>query len=175
MEKEILLGQRKIKYNIKVNTRSKGLKLHLNNGKIIVVKQRYISNRLVRALILHNKDWILKNIGEISDDNEFLKFKKEAEEFVKDRVKYFSNKHGFKVGVVKVRNQKTRWGSCSQANNLNFNYQIIKLPSRLKDYVVVHELCHTKEHNHSQKFWKLVESIIPDYKELRKELKQRVI
>ena len=71
---------------------------------------------------------------------------------------------------VFVRNQKTRWGSCSQQKNLTFSYQTAYLPARLRDYVIVHELCHLLEFNHSRAFWSWVAETIPDYKVRKKEL-----
>lgn len=76
---------------------------------------------------------------------------------------------------VAIRDTKSRWGSCSKKGNLNFNYRIAFLPPRLADYIVVHELCHLQEFNHSQKFWDLVSLAVPDYKILRKELKECTI
>lgn len=70
-----------------------------------------------------------------------------------------------------MREQKTRWGSCSAAGNLNFNWKLILMPPEILDYVVVHELAHRKELNHSKAFWSVVEQILPDYKERRRWLK----
>jgi len=72
---------------------------------------------------------------------------------------------------VSIRNQKTRWGSCSRQKNLSFSYRLFLLPPRFCDYVIVHELCHLKEMNHSPKFWALVARTFPDYKKLRREMK----
>ncbi len=76
----------------------------------------------------------------------------------------------FSFNRISIRNQKTRWGSCSSKKNLNFNYKITLLPFELAQYLVVHEFCHLKELNHSNDYWKLVESILPNYKELHQKL-----
>ena len=80
--------------------------------------------------------------------------------------------YGVKCGRVAMRNQKTRWGSCSKEGNLNFNYKIAFLPPELADYLIVHELCHLKEMNHLPRFWALVEQTIPNHKALRKEMRR---
>lgn len=102
---------------------------------------------------------------------EYLKYKEVAREVAIKRLEYFNQFYNFKYGQVAIRNQKTRWGSCSKKGNLNFNYKIALLPPELADYLVVHELCHLGEFNHSQNFWNLVGKTLPDYRELRKKLR----
>jgi predicted metal-dependent hydrolase len=101
----------------------------------------------------------------------YLENKNKAFELVKERIEYFNTFYNFKWDRIVVRNQKTRWGSCSKRGNLNFNYKIALLPQKSSDYIIVHELCHLGEFNHSRKFWDLVAKTIPDYKEIRKNLK----
>jgi len=102
---------------------------------------------------------------------DYKKHKEEARELIMSRLEHFAYPYGFSYGKVSIRNQITRWGSCSKQGNLNFNYRLIHLPLELLDYVVVHELCHLVEFNHGRKFWDLVARAIPDYKELRRRLK----
>ncbi len=91
---------------------------------------------------------------------------------VQKKVAEWNAIYGFRVGKISVKNQKTRWGSCSKKGNLNFNYKILFLPEPLADYLVVHELCHLGEFNHSHKFWNLVAQTLPDYKARRVALKK---
>lgn len=93
-------------------------------------------------------------------------------EKIGSRVSYYSKIMGVTVGKITIRNQKTRWGSCSSKGNLNFNYQLYYLPNELLDYVVVHELSHRRHMNHSAEFWTEVEKYCPDYKTYRKQLKE---
>ena len=110
---------------------------------------------------------------------QYLKLKEQARELVNERIKYWLTLNGRgvdtiplnRINRVSIKNTKSRWGSCSKKGNLNFNYKIALLPPALADYLVVHELCHLKEFNHSEKFWKLVLDIMPDYKKLKRELK----
>lgn len=87
------------------------------------------------------------------------------------RVQYYSRLMGVSVGRITIRNQKTRWGSCSSKGNLNFNYQLYYLPDELLDYVVVHELAHRRHMNHSAQFWQEVERYFPDWRACRERLK----
>ena len=107
--------------------------------------------------------------------SEYLKYKNQALELVRNKLEHFNQFYNFKYNKVTVRNQSTRWGSCSKSGNLNFNYKLALLPENLVDYVVVHELCHLGEFNHSKNFWDLVARTVPDYKKRRQELRIKSI
>ena len=100
-----------------------------------------------------------------------LRYSEEARRLALSRLEYFNQFYNFKYGTIRIKAQVTRWGSCSSKGNLSFNYKMALLPPHLVDYLVVHELCHLGEFNHSQNFWDLVEKTIPNYLELRAELK----
>lgn len=88
------------------------------------------------------------------------------------RVEYFAPLVGVTYNRIFIKEQKTRWGSCSSLGNLNFNWKLILLDEELLDYVVVHELAHRKQMNHSPTFWAEVERVLPDYRERRRRLKE---
>ena len=89
----------------------------------------------------------------------------------REKVEYYAKLMGVTYGRITIRNQKTRWGSCSSDGNLNFNFKLFFLPEHLMDYVVVHELSHRIHMNHSKDFWKVVETYCPEYKKCTQELK----
>ena len=103
--------------------------------------------------------------------DELQKLADEAVEYIPKRVEHFAKIIGVDYGRITIRNQKTRWGSCSSKGNLNFNCLLMLTPPEVIDYVVVHELCHRKEMNHSKAFWREVEKVIPNYKEYVEWLK----
>ena len=107
------------------------------------------------------------SVGQLSRE-ELEKIK----EKIGSRVRYYGKIMGVTVGRITIRNQKTRWGSCSSKGNLNFNYQLYYLPEELLDYVVIHELAHRRYMNHSADFWAEVEKYCPDYKIYRKQLNE---
>lgn len=98
-------------------------------------------------------------------------YKKQARKVISERVELFARQHGFKVKKIRISSARTRWGSCSQKGTLSFAWRLVMAPLNVIDYVVVHELCHLKEMNHSKTFWVQVETILPDYKTRRKWLK----
>lgn len=109
----------------------------------------------------------------------FLLHKEAARALVHARLEHFAQiyrvTHGhsaLKYGRVSIRDQKTRWGSCSRRGNLNFNYKIVFLPSHLADYLVIHELCHLIQFDHSAAFWSFVALAVPEYARCREELRR---
>jgi predicted metal-dependent hydrolase len=92
--------------------------------------------------------------------------------FVENRLSYFNKIYNFKINRVAIKNTFTRWGSCSSKGNLNFNYKVVYLRPELADYLIVHELCHLGELNHSKRFWLLVSKTIPDFVEINRELRR---
>jgi len=101
-----------------------------------------------------------------------IKKREQARRFVEYRINYFNKFYNFEINRIAIKNTSTRWGSCSSKNNLNFNYKIIYLRPALADYLIVHELCHLGELNHSKRFWALVYKTIPDYVNINKELRR---
>ena len=102
----------------------------------------------------------------------YLEQKDAALRIIEQSVDVWNAKYKFDLSGVFVRNQKTRWGSCSARRNLTFSYKVAYLPDRLREYVIVHELCHLKEFNHSRNFWDLVAQALPDHALRRKELER---
>ncbi len=105
----------------------------------------------------------------------YLTYKEKARSLVMHKLMLYKNiykdlGHDLDYNKVAIRNQSTRWGSCSSRKNLNFNYKIIFLPEHLIEYIIAHELCHLLEMNHGSNFWKLVSLTIPDYYKYKKEL-----
>jgi len=99
-------------------------------------------------------------------------YRKKAEEVIRDRLEHFNEYYGYHYNRVTMRDQKSRWGSCSRLGNLNFNWRLIMAPIEIIDYVVIHELCHIKEMNHSPRYWALVAQTLPEHKKARKWLKE---
>ena len=100
------------------------------------------------------------------------RYRDSARAILESRVAYFHQITGGAYTSVTVRDQKTRWGSCSSRGTLSFNYRLIFAPPGILDYVVVHELCHLTHMNHSKDFWNMVASVMPDYKVCKNWLKE---
>lgn len=102
---------------------------------------------------------------------EIRRLTREAQADLPRRVAQYSAALGITVGRITIRHQKTRWGSCSTNGNVNFNCLLMLCPENVRNYVVVHELCHRREFNHSAHFWALIENVLPDYQKAKQWLK----
>ena len=119
-------------------------------------------------------DYLLVKARDIEGFRKTLrsKLKRESKLMITDQVNLLADRYGFKFNEIRVRDTKSRWGSCSGRKNLNFSWRLCLTPLEVMDYVIIHELAHTKVANHSKEFWDIVGSIIPDYKVHRKWLKE---
>ncbi|MDY2820051.1 MAG: SprT family zinc-dependent metalloprotease [Hominisplanchenecus sp.] len=156
----------------------------IKDGTILVRAPYRMPESEIRRFIQEKSDWIEKHVQRIEERQRTLppvegltmkdirKLADQASVVIPKRVEYFAGKIPVTYGRITIRNQKTRWGSCSSKGNLNFNCLLMLAPPEVLDYVVVHELCHRKEMNHSERFWREVENILPDYRERKKWLKE---
>lgn len=148
------------------------------NGVVVVRAPRRMSATAIDRFVVSKRDWIEKHLpksGELLPrftEEELHALAQQALRVIPERTAYFAPLVGVTYGNITIRNQRTRWGSCSSAGNLNFNCLLMLMPDAVLDYVVVHELCHRKEMNHSPRFWAEVEKILPDYRESRCWLKE---
>jgi len=98
-----------------------------------------------------------------------------ALKYLSERTRELSTRFSFSVSKISVRGQSTRWGSCSRRGNISLNYLLLKFRREVIDYVIIHELCHLRQMNHSRRFWHEVAAILPDYKKLKNELKNQIV
>ncbi len=181
MQRKIILNDELIPYTIRYSNRARYINLvisacgefivSLPNNKTFIDAEKFIKNK---------KAWVLKNIKGFKSKplisvpsyhgrkQELLK--KYASVFVAEKINSFNEHYKFKFKKVYIKAHKAQWGSCSVKKNLNFNYKIIFLPEDVSEYIIVHELCHLKEMNHSKAFWSLVSKTLPNYHETNKKL-----
>ena len=173
-----------IKYEIRRSTRARSVRITIHGrDEVVVTAPNRVSTELIEKFVRSKIAWIESKLGKLRllPDHMFLKsskkdyeqFKTAAHAIAEHRLAHFNSSYGFDFKKISIRNQKTRWGSCSKSGTVCFNYKIALLPPHLADYIIVHELCHVGEMNHSKKFWALVARTIPDYRALRAELNGR--
>ncbi len=144
--------------------------------KIRVAVPRFISFRRAESLVLQKLDWINKQQNKYLKKINITKLTKSAspEEMlvVKKQVEHLANKYGFTFSKITLRKMSTRWGSCTTKNNISLNIGLVALTDELRDYIILHELVHTKIKNHSKEFWNELGNFIPNPKALNKKLSQ---
>lgn len=179
---QTVISDQKIDYTFKRLLKTRSLRISIRrDGKITVTAPFFISMNQAEKFLFQNRDWILKKLKFHqaradksifpSNPKDFLMNKSRALHLVRDKLAKLNKVYDFHYNKVTIRNQNSRWGSCSKNGNINFNYKLIYLADELAEYVVAHELCHLQEMNHSARFWKLVARTVPNYLILRKQLK----
>lgn len=142
-------------------------------GEKISLTKKYLNNNSGLNYYFSDKKLIieLSENNSLSDNELYINWlQNNANQYIPRRVEELSNKYGFQYNRVNVKNLTSRWGSCSVKKNLSFNLKLMYFNYKVIDYVIIHELCHLKEMNHSHKFWNLVEQIIPNHKIYRVQL-----
>ena len=166
--------------------RSKRKTASISIGRDCTVTVRvpeYVSEKDALKFVQSKEKWILKHLRQMKekavqsdveklDESQIKELYQKAREEIPKEVGYYAKIVGVDYGRITIRSQKTRWGSCSSKGNLNFNCLLMLAPKEVREYVVVHELCHRKQMNHSEAFWKEVEKVMPDYKEKKTWLKE---
>lgn len=151
------------------------------DGSVIVRAPRRAKADDINLFVKEKSEWIERHVSAIKSRPEAQRvfsaaeiktLKNRVRPIISERVKYFSDVLGVSYGTISVRAQKTLWGSCNKYGDLSFNCLLCLLPPCVLDYVVVHELCHRKQMNHSAAFWREVEKVLPDYKSRRAQLKK---
>jgi predicted metal-dependent hydrolase len=184
-EEIIKLAGYEVKYFLRISSRAKRLRLTVYSGpRLVVTKPKDLAKKSAEQFLKQKTKWILAKLNHFKQKKpnflpilskahkaSYRKHKLAAQKLAQERAKYFCRLLGVCFNKIVIKNQKSRWASCSKKGNLNFSYRLALLPQELADYIVAHEVCHLKEFNHSAGFWQLVVQLSPNYQSLRKRLR----
>ncbi len=184
MLKKITLNKKEISYTVRRHPKAKRLRLTVNcAAEVSLTIPRWVTWSEAESFIRQKAGWILEKVARFKtisgrelfapNREHYLNHRSRARLHIIQKITEHNRHYQFSYQKISIRNQKTRWGSCSRRGNLNFNYKLFFLPNHLVDYVVVHELCHLKEMNHSRRFWKLVAEVIPEFSARQAELSRQ--
>lgn len=149
-------------------------------GQLEVRCPRNVSTRQIRQFVASKQDWIeaalqkvyLRSSAPVFTREELKAMTDQAKALFPPRVAFYADRIGVSYGTITIRHQRSRWGSCTAKGNLNFNCLLTQVPPEILDYIIVHELCHRKEMNHSPRFWAEVRAHMPDWEARRAWLKK---
>ena len=168
-----------LEYEIKYAKR-RTVTLKVREGKLYVIAPIGTNTALIEELIYKHRRWIAGKVAsqekrgaQLADMSEadISLLKKEARTYLTSLTEYYASLMGAEYGKIRITSARGRFGSCSSEKNISYSYRLMLYPAPAREYVVVHELAHTFEMNHSKKFYAIIERILPDYKERKKLLK----
>jgi len=178
----MIKSENNLQYIMRVSRQARRLRLSVRqDGRVTLTRPLFMSQASAEGFLRAKMPWVLNQLERFKNQpllikpatrRDYLKKREAARAIIAERLEYFRQLYGFKYRRVAIRDQKTRWGSCSKEGNLNFSYRLLDLEPGDRDYIIVHELCHLKEFNHSPRFWRLVAQAVPDYLERRKRLRR---
>lgn len=167
-----------------IRSNRKTIAIEIKSDATVLVRAPYfVKDAEIHRFVKEKERWIVEHLEKMKERqrtaegvqkltrDEMEQLADTASKVIPQRVRHYAEIMQVRYGRITIRNQKTRWGSCSEKGNLNFNCLLMLAPEEVLDYVVVHELCHLIEMNHSKAFWQQVEGVMPDYKRRRQWLK----
>lgn len=181
MRKHIKIGERSLDYTLSFRAGARNLRLSIKKtGEVrLTMPKMFFAERTAEKFIIKEFDWIFDKLKHTEPKDvklgDFDKYKEIARAKIEKKVEEFNKIYNHNYGRISIKRTSTRWGSCSSKGNLNFHYKLIFMTEEMMNYVVIHELCHLKELNHSKNFWRLVEVAMPDYKRVVKDFKKMKI
>ena len=167
-----------------IKSKRKTFSIQVKPNEVIVRAPTRMKQNEIEKFVETKRNWIEKHLQSDSEKQKLLQntepyteeeirsFVAKAKEFIPQKVEFFADRIGVTYNKITIRCQRTRWGSCASKGNLNFNCLLVLLPDEIIDSVIVHELCHRKQMNHSAKFYAEIEKVFPDYNCCRQWLKQ---
>ncbi len=167
-----------------IKSKRKTISIQIKPNEVIVRVPTRMKQNEIEKFVETKRNWIEKHLQSVSEkqkhlqntepytEEEIRSFVAKAKEIISPKVEFYANKIGVTYNRITIRCQRTRWGSCSSKGNLNFNCLLVLLPDEIIDSVVVHELCHRKQMNHSAKFYAEIDKVFPNYNRCRQWLKQ---
>lgn len=186
MTQQMRIAGKTISYTVREHTRARRMTITMHaDMHLTITVPAGKSMESVERFLVEKKKWIADGLAlfqkrqgrrvVVGTRETYLAHKERARRVIHDRIEFFNRVYGCAIKRIAVKNHRSQWGSCSGNGNLNFNYKVVFLPEELRDYVIVHELCHLKELNHSKRFWSQVGRALPQFKELERELRQYYI
>ena len=172
-----------IAYTLKRSPRARRVRIAVGADGVVVTAPQRVPARLVAQFVAEKSAWIHSARQRLRQNRRdwlapahvrqtnYAACRERARKFIRERVCLYNTYYQLVFRRIGIKRAASRWGSCSKQGNLNFHYRLLFLPIELADYVIVHELCHLKEMNHSNKFWRLVAERCPNYLERRRELR----
>ena len=163
-----------------IRSRRKTLSVEIKGGKVIVRAPERLARARIDEFLESRRGWIEKKLEKSAElaaaepitDEELRELAESAKRFIPERVRYYAPRVGVSFGRITIRAQRTKWGSCSGKGNLNFNCLLMLTPPEVRDAVIVHELCHLREMNHSPRFYAEVRRVYPEYDKWNRWLKE---
>lgn len=167
-----------------IYSKRKSISIELRANSILVRAPKGMSEQEIKVFLNEKQKWIEKHLEKLQERektmerlpvftmNEIKELADKALDVIPEKVRKYADIIGVSYGRITIRNQRTKWGSCSSKGNLNFNCLLMLFPDEVIDYIVVHELCHRKYMNHSADFYAEVESVLPEYRRCQKWLKE---
>ena len=163
-----------------IYSKRKTISISIKKGNVIVKAPIGTKSKAIEELLTKHSNWIEKHLilqkkkealTSSLTEEDVKELKKKAKVYLKEKTEYYANIMGLKYGRITITSAQKRFGSCSSEGNISYSYRLMLYPESAREYVVVHELAHLKEMNHSSEFYAIVASVLPDYKVRRRLLK----